>query len=133
MTNMVVKIISKECIKPSSPTPQHLKTHKLSLLDQFIPSIYVPMILFYPIHPNPTASANSANTSQRSKLLKQSLSETLTSFYPLAGRIRDNLSIDCNDEGASYTEAEVESLNLSEFLNHPDVTCIARSVPSIRC
>ncbi|XP_024166725.2 stemmadenine O-acetyltransferase [Rosa chinensis] len=88
------------------------------------------MILFYPIHPNPTASANSGNTCQRSKLQKQSLSETLTSFYPLAGRIRDNLSIDCNDEGASYTEAEVESINLSEFLNHPDVTLLGQFLPS---
>ncbi|XP_050366649.1 stemmadenine O-acetyltransferase-like [Argentina anserina] len=128
--NMVVKIISKECIKPSSPTPHHLKIHKLSLLDQFIPSIYVHMLLFYPLHPNATPSANSGNTCQRSKLLKHSLSETLTSFYPLAGKIRDNLSIDCDDQGATYTEAEVESITLFKFLNHPDISLLRQFLPS---
>ncbi|XP_050366648.1 stemmadenine O-acetyltransferase-like [Argentina anserina] len=130
MTNMVVKIISKECIKPSSPTPQHLKIHKLSLLDQLIPSIYLPGILYYPIHPNTTPSVNFGDTCQRSEQLKLSLSETLTSFYPLAGRFRDNLSIDCNDEGVSYTEAEVESTCLFQFLNHPDVSLLSQFLPS---
>ncbi|XP_038717186.1 uncharacterized protein LOC120010459 [Tripterygium wilfordii] len=37
--------------------------------------------------------------SQRSLVLKQSLSETLTRYYPLAGKIKDDRSIDCNDDG----------------------------------
>ncbi|XP_050129014.1 stemmadenine O-acetyltransferase-like [Malus sylvestris] len=64
----------------------------------------------------------------RSQLLKQSLSETLTHFHPLAGRIRDSLSIDCNDERARYIEAEVDS-NLSQFLNHPDLSFISQFLP----
>ncbi|KAB2634801.1 vinorine synthase-like [Pyrus ussuriensis x Pyrus communis] len=111
---MQVKIISDECIKPSSPTPQHLRTHKLSLLDQFIPSVYVPMILFF--HPSSSIHPININitTPTRSQLLKQSLSETLTHFHPLAGRIRE--------------KAEVDS-NLSQFLNHPDLSFISQFLP----
>lgn len=41
-----------------------------------------------------------------SNLLKSSLSTTLTRFYPLAGRISDDFSVDCSDAGALYVEAE---------------------------
>ncbi|XP_038715133.1 stemmadenine O-acetyltransferase-like [Tripterygium wilfordii] len=37
---MEIEIISKQCIKPSSPTPSHLKTYQISLLDQYGPSGY---------------------------------------------------------------------------------------------
>ncbi|PPD91882.1 hypothetical protein GOBAR_DD11192 [Gossypium barbadense] len=78
---MVVEIVSKEFIKPTSPTPPHLRTHRFSFLDQFLPSIYVPMVLFYMDQERsiPVAASNS----RRSQLLKESLSETLTLFYPL--------------------------------------------------
>nr|XP_011459078.1 PREDICTED: vinorine synthase-like [Fragaria vesca subsp. vesca] len=121
---MEVRILSKEYIKPSSPTPPHLSTHKFSLLDHLMPPVYIPMILFYrPVSPLNTTS------SERSQALKQSLSETLTRFYPLAGRIRSNLCIDCNDEGACYIEAKVESHDLSEFLQHPDLSLLPKLLP----
>ncbi|KAJ9175464.1 hypothetical protein P3X46_014015 [Hevea brasiliensis] len=44
---MEVQIISKEIVKPSISTPQHLRTYNLSLLDQLAPPVYVPIILFY--------------------------------------------------------------------------------------
>ncbi|KAB1203568.1 Vinorine synthase [Morella rubra] len=116
---MEVEIISTECIKPSSPTPPNLRTHKLSLLDQFVPSVYIPVILFYPVNQS-TGDAVADLISQRRQLLKQSLSETLTHFYPFAGRIIDNLSIDCSDEGGvDYLEARVNCI-LVDYLNQPD-------------
>ncbi|XP_004292913.1 PREDICTED: vinorine synthase-like [Fragaria vesca subsp. vesca] len=121
---MEVQIISQEYIKPSSPTPPHLNTYKFSLLDHLMPPVYVPMILFYP-----PVSPPISTSSERSQALKQSLSETLTRFYPLAGRIRSNLCIDCNDEGAYYIEAKVESHDLSEFLQHPDLSLFPKLVP----
>jgi hypothetical protein len=84
---MEVEIISKECIKPSSPTPPSLKTYKLSLLDQVVPSAYIPMIFFYPMNKSISHSVVDI-VSQRSHLLKQSLSNTLTRFYPFAGKIK---------------------------------------------
>ncbi|KAL0397399.1 UNVERIFIED_CONTAM: Stemmadenine O-acetyltransferase [Sesamum calycinum] len=42
-----VHVISKELIKPSSPAPDHLKTVKLSVLDQITPRVYISLIFFY--------------------------------------------------------------------------------------
>ncbi|XP_050229771.1 stemmadenine O-acetyltransferase-like [Mercurialis annua] len=120
---MEVKIISKDCIKPSSPTPSHLKVHKLSMLDQFVPCIYVPMILYYS---NPTDKIFACNNTLS---LKKSLSQTLTQFYPLAGKIADDLSIECNDEGVLYLEARAD-ISVSEFLKHPDITSLYQFLPN---
>jgi len=124
---MEVQIISKECIKPSSPTPPNLKTYKLSLLDQAAPSTYVPTIFFYPM--NQSISHDVVDIlSQRSQLLKQSLSETLTRFYPLAGKIKDYLSIDCNDEGVFYLEAYA-NCHLVDCLNQPNLGSLQKLLP----
>ncbi|TKY53001.1 Vinorine synthase [Spatholobus suberectus] len=113
---MEVKILSTQCIKPSSPTLTHPETHKLSILDQFMPSIYIPMVLFYSADQNPQAINDSGIIEQRLKQLKESLSQVLNHFYPFAGRIKDKLIIDCNDDGVHYTEAKV-SCSLVEFFN----------------
>ncbi|OMO97598.1 Transferase [Corchorus capsularis] len=116
---MEVTILSTQVIKPSSPTPQHLKIFKLSLLDQLMPCPYAPIILFYdPIVPS----------SLRLEVLKSSLSNTLTRFYPLAGKIKDDLSIECNDQGAYFVEARV-NCSLHEFLNHPDLLLLTKFFP----
>nr|XP_028952150.1 BAHD acyltransferase At5g47980 [Malus domestica] len=119
---MNIEITKKEIIKPSSPTPHYLKRFKLSLLDQLAPVAYGPLVLFYPNNVNGVA------TEERSQQLKKSLSETLTCFYPLAGRIKDNIFIDCNDEGAIYVEAQVNSL-LSTFLHQPDFDFLKLFLP----
>ncbi|WCJ36909.1 HXXXD-type acyl-transferase family protein [Euphorbia peplus] len=116
---MEIKILSKETIKPYSSTPRHLKNYKLSLLDQLAPPIYVPIILFY------TSTPSFAEKSNR---LKASLSETLTLYYPLAGRIQDSYSIDCNDQGASYIEARVTG-EMSMILQDPEVTQLEKLLP----
>ncbi|KAL5718460.1 shikimate O-hydroxycinnamoyltransferase [Ranunculus cassubicifolius] len=104
-----VVITSKETIKPSSATPSHLKTFKLSLLDQYSPPISVPVILFYPA----TGEKDGCKL-----LLKKSFSEALGYYYPLAGTVEDNNSIDCNDEGVEYLEAEVKC-RLAQILGRP--------------
>ncbi|KAJ1425076.1 Transferase [Sesbania bispinosa] len=127
---MEIEIISTQFIKPSSPTPKHLKTHKLSLLDQFVPSIHTPVVLFYSDLDKNTQPKNNDTTQQRLNQLKESLSEILTHFYPFAGRIKDNLSIDCNDEGVHYVEAK-SSYNLVEFLNQSNLSSfIHKLLPS---
>ncbi|KAL8514963.1 hypothetical protein ACS0TY_013882 [Phlomoides rotata] len=115
------EIVSKECIKPSSPTPENKKTYKLSLFDQIVPPIYVPLVLYFP---NPDL-----NTSAISETLKQSLSSTLSLFYPLAGRVKDTLSIDCNDQGIPFTVAKFH-YNLPDFLLKPDPQASRAHIPS---
>ncbi|XVF08753.1 hypothetical protein REPUB_Repub07fG0030000 [Reevesia pubescens] len=99
---MKVKFISGETIKPLSPTPHHLRTHKLSLFDQLAPPVYIPIVFFY-------SATNEICPTKKSGLLKTSLSKTLTHFYPFAGRVKDCYTIDCNDDGATYFEAQVDS------------------------
>ncbi|MCL7038624.1 hypothetical protein MKW94_020252 [Papaver nudicaule] len=108
---MKVQVVSKEIVKASLPTPPHLRRFKLSLLDQLLPPFYVPVVLFYP------ASADQEpNTSNKSELLKKSLSETLTQFYPIAGRVKDNFLIDCTHEGVDFIEAKVDGV-MSDFMS----------------
>ncbi|KAK2982972.1 hypothetical protein RJ640_019250 [Escallonia rubra] len=123
--NVEVEIISKENIIPSSPTPNHLRTYKLSLLDQFIPPMYNPFVFFYS---NSVSEDLNDVIIERSKRLKQSLSETLTRFYPFAGTVKDNLHIDCDDAGVYYVEARVKD-NLSNFLNKPDYKLVHKLLP----
>lgn len=123
---MGVQILSKETIKPSSPTPIHLKTYKLSLLDQFAPSLYMPFIFFYP---NKFLSRNEIFLTQ----LKESLSQVLTIYYPLAGRLNDgaaatSAAVDCNDEGVEFIEAQTTG-SLSEFLKRPDISALNSFLP----
>ncbi|KAL9303997.1 hypothetical protein ACSQ67_021260 [Phaseolus vulgaris] len=121
-----VEIISREDIRPSSPTPSHLRVFRLSLLDRLIPFPYAPIILFYT---SPKSNTNYlSEVPKRLELLKKSLSETLTKFYPLGGKIKEDLSIECNDEGANFVLARVKC-PLDEFLVQPEVTVLHKFIP----
>ncbi|CAK7345068.1 unnamed protein product [Dovyalis caffra] len=110
---MEVQIISKEILKPSSYTPHHLRTYKLSVLDQLAPPHYIPIILFY--------SPSSEYFCRKSDHLKKSFPKTLTHFYPFAGRIKDDFSINCNDDGAAFIEADVDTGEISMVLEQADI------------
>ncbi|OWM89726.1 stemmadenine O-acetyltransferase-like [Punica granatum] len=129
---MKIEIISKDTIEPSSQPPPHLRTYKLSLLDQISPPYYVPVVLFYPA-PNPGlingADAVDHNTVFNS--LQKSLSEALSVYYPLAGRIRgdDPNSVDLHGGGALFVKARVPGAPLSGFLANPDLDLIGNLLP----
>ncbi|XP_017972579.1 PREDICTED: salutaridinol 7-O-acetyltransferase [Theobroma cacao] len=118
---MKVHIISRETIKPSSPTPHHLRTHKLSLFDQLAPPLYIPILLFY-------SATSETNPSKKSDLLKDSLSKILTHFYPFAGRVKEGCTIDCNDDGAAYVEAQVDS-DMFLVLKEPGIDLLLQLLP----
>lgn len=95
---------SKCTVKPASPTPPELKRYNLSAQDRMIRNLYMPIILFYP----PQQLAN-ATTTTISNILKTSLSQTLSKYYPFAGRLRSGAYVDCNDEGIDFVEAKIGS------------------------
>ncbi|VVB17419.1 unnamed protein product [Arabis nemorensis] len=105
---MKLELLGKEVIKPASPN--HLQTLQLSLFDQFLPSTYVSALFFY----NDQVNQQDIIVQR----LKSSLSQTLSLFYPLAGRIKEGVTVDCNDEGALFTEARADVL-LSDLLRNP--------------
>ncbi|KAF8399853.1 hypothetical protein HHK36_015724 [Tetracentron sinense] len=121
MSEMKVEIISRETIKPSSQTPHHLTNFLLSSPDQFSPPAYIPIFLFY-------SAPGDCNLERRDRL-KKSLSFTLTRFYPLAGKIKDCMSVDCNDDGAEYFEAQVSGTELSDVLGQPKVDVLKQLLP----
>ena len=109
-----VEVISKQIIKPSSPTPHELCHYQLSSLDQSNLPVYNHLVLFYPTK----SDVQIEYIKNILDHLKLSVSKALTYFYPLAGRIKDNLFVDCNDEGISFMEAQVKC-RLSDFLQSP--------------
>ena len=122
-----VEIISKEIIKPSSPTPHHLRTHKRSFPDQVAPTTYIPIILFYQPKNNAHDDVDH-HQQQKSCHLKKSLQQTLNHFYPLAGTLIEDHSIDCNDEGVEFYEARV-ACKLSQVLQHFNIEILNQFLP----
>ncbi|XVE85235.1 hypothetical protein DITRI_Ditri17bG0075400 [Diplodiscus trichospermus] len=120
-----VEALRSEAIKPSSPTPLHLKNLNLSLLDQMTPVAYIPLIFWYPA--DGAAADHVLEAQERSRRLKESLSQTLTRFYPFAGRISNSL-IECNDQGVDCIEARVNCL-LQDVLKQPDVELLSKFLP----
>lgn len=107
-----LSISERLIIKPTSPTPSSLRLHKLSLIDQSLTSMYIPLVFFYP-------NNNHTDPGRISDILQNSLSRTLTSYYPYAGRLLDNATIDCNDVGAEFFRVRV-NCTLLDIINHPD-------------
>ncbi|XVF85145.1 hypothetical protein PTKIN_Ptkin17bG0094700 [Pterospermum kingtungense] len=111
---LVVEVISKEIVKPSSPTPDGFRRYQLSSLDQLTLQIYNPFVFFYP-----DMCDTEDNKIKTSDQLKKSIARALTYFYPLAGRIMENKQfVDCNDEGIPFVEARVKC-PLSDVTSNP--------------
>ncbi|GJV87767.1 transferase, chloramphenicol acetyltransferase-like domain protein [Tanacetum coccineum] len=126
-----IEVISREHIKPSSPTPQNLRYYKLSMFDQAQMSVYHPFTFFYPNYNDKYNSKYVDKViSDRSAHLKQSLSQTLTRFYPFAGKVASELHIDCNDDGVYYTETRINDW-LNNVLKTPDYNFLQRLNPVV--
>ncbi|PRQ45237.1 putative salutaridinol 7-O-acetyltransferase [Rosa chinensis] len=120
-THSLVNITTRKIIRPVSPTPHHQRTLNLSLLDQlFPPTLYPTIIYFYSIDHFPSNNI--------SESLQTSLSKALVYFYPLAGRLNGPASIDCNDEGAYFLEAQV-NCQLSDLLKLPEHSLLNNLIP----
>ncbi|XP_050370789.1 BAHD acyltransferase At5g47980-like [Argentina anserina] len=129
-TDIQVEIIHKETITPSSPTLPHHKVVELSFLDQFIPEVYVPLILFYPNHTDGEVDTNHQSLiAEKCGILKASLSKTLTQFYPLAGKFQYNDSFCCDDRGAAFIVARV-NCRISRILENPDTEMLKCLFPA---
>ncbi|XWS34642.1 hypothetical protein CRYUN_Cryun21dG0055200 [Craigia yunnanensis] len=128
---MKVDITSRQTIKPSFPTPNHLRNFRLSLLDQLSPSFYGLIVFFYAATPRTHHQNGDCRytSSERSYILKSSLSKALTHFYPMAGRLKDAATIDCNDEGAYFVEGRIDC-QLSDFLEQPDMEALNGFLPT---
>ncbi|KAL1568315.1 amino-acid N-acetyltransferase [Salvia divinorum] len=84
-----------------------------------LPCIYVPLVLYF---------CGADNNDDRIQHLKESLSQTLATFYPFAGVIKDALSADCSDQGLPFYVAKVKS-QMKDFLQNPNFQFINKFFP----
>ncbi|XP_047322151.1 stemmadenine O-acetyltransferase-like [Impatiens glandulifera] len=112
--NMKVVKTSTEIIKPSSPTPTHLRRLRRSFIDQITPKFFMAFIYYY--LPPPTNADPIPANRQRIDRLKQSLADVLPLYYPFAGRETDPLFIDCDDTGVEFSESVVVDLRISDVV-----------------
>lgn len=124
--SLKVQIFSRKLIKPSNPTPGHLRSFKLSLFDQLAPPLYVHILFYYLLDENHSRARNDKRYAQ----MEKSLSRVLSEYYPLAGRfLKDELLIDCADQGVEYFEAQVNG-KLAEFLQGgPEIELLNKFLP----
>ncbi|KAF9598526.1 hypothetical protein IFM89_028058 [Coptis chinensis] len=123
-----VEVTSREIIKPSTLTPQHLQNISFSHLDNKATPYYVTIILFY----SSQGDNKKLEQGEISDQLKKSLSETLAQFYRVGGRVKDGVSIECNDDGVDFFEARVEG-QLMEYLDHVNVDELEQFLPYEVC
>ncbi|KAJ0800940.1 putative transferase [Helianthus annuus] len=111
-TKMKVTDYLSKFVKPSRPTSTVDRYFKISFFDELAPSMNIPLILYYPTPPKDTKGLY-GNICDH---LEDTLSRTLSEFYPLAGRyIRKLLLVDCNDQGVLYVLGKA-NVRLSEIL-----------------
>ncbi|GMH31092.1 hypothetical protein Nepgr_032935 [Nepenthes gracilis] len=115
------ELLSKAAIKPSTPTPNNLKTYEFSFLDYLTPHTYTRNIFFFK---NELSDHDPPAISD----LKDSLAKVLSKYYPFAGRIKDKSSIDCNDEGVEFFESRI-ACRLVDVLEEPDMEKMSRFLP----
>ncbi|KAI6678378.1 hypothetical protein NL676_039174 [Syzygium grande] len=104
---MKVEVQWKKVVRPSAPTPHHWQKLKLSSMDDLQTPNYVGIIFYY----RDNAENSGVDTLKRLRRMEESHSETLTIFYPMAGRYveDDGCFIDCNDYGVEFVHAKVDA------------------------
>ncbi|CAN0905209.1 (13S,14R)-1,13-dihydroxy-N-methylcanadine 13-O-acetyltransferase AT1 [Linum grandiflorum] len=129
---MGVEVISTDMIKPTliiraagGGATEKLDddAFKLCFIDQFMIRTYFGIIIFYP--PPPPATDNNNNNNNNKDVVKQlkaTLSIALNTFYPLSGRVKENLTVDDFQAGVPFTETRVKGYNsLADFLKSPNM------------
>ncbi|KAF3440191.1 hypothetical protein FNV43_RR18472 [Rhamnella rubrinervis] len=102
---MKIEVFHRETIQPSSPTPHHLRSFKLCLMDQHAGVMYTSIVLFYP---NSNVDGN-VNLAAERKNQKQSLRRM-------------------QRQGAEFVEARI-NCSISKILENPDVERLKEFLP----
>ncbi|XP_039165176.1 acetyl-CoA-benzylalcohol acetyltransferase-like [Eucalyptus grandis] len=121
---MKLEVQWKKLVKPSVPTPNNRQKLKLTSLDHLQMPIYIGVMFYY----RDNAENPGVDISQRLLQMEESLSETLTLFYPMAGRYieDDGCFIDCNDLGVEFIHAKVDGQIDKLLHGDPDIDLLQR-------
>ncbi|KAL8149627.1 shikimate O-hydroxycinnamoyltransferase-like [Apium graveolens] len=127
MVSEKMKITVKESsmVYPSKPTPS--KKLWNSNLDLVVAKIHILTVYFY--------KPNGACNFFESRILRESLSNVLVCFFPMAGRLskdeKGRVEIDCNARGALFVDAEAEFTSLDDFGDFRPSHELRRLVPAV--
>ncbi|KAK2649363.1 hypothetical protein Ddye_016852 [Dipteronia dyeriana] len=113
---MEIRIISSEIIKPCSSTPEHIRSYKLFVMDQFSIHTSIPFVFFY------------SGSCKNSHHLKNFLLQTLTYYYPFAGCIKNGFSVDWDDYGVTFNEASVAG-DMSKLIKRQKIELLEQLRP----
>ncbi|KAK8542276.1 hypothetical protein V6N13_137151 [Hibiscus sabdariffa] len=106
-----------ELVAPAKPSPHEQKLLS-DIDDQAGLRHRTPMIFIYQYTP-------SMEGKDPAKVIREALAQTLVFYYPFAGRLRERangkLTVDCNDEGVMFMEADADVTlqQLGEILRPP--------------
>ncbi|CAI9105080.1 OLC1v1003930C1 [Oldenlandia corymbosa var. corymbosa] len=102
-----------ELISPARLTPREIKPLS-DIDDQDQLRLHLSLINFY----RNRSDNDTTRTEDPVKVIKAALAETLVSYYPFAGRVKElsggKLAVDCTGEGAVFVEADSDG-TLEEF------------------
>ncbi|KAI6678397.1 hypothetical protein NL676_039193 [Syzygium grande] len=93
-------------------------------MDELQTPNYVGIIFYY----RDNAENSGVDTLKRLRRMEESLSETLTIFYPMAGRYVEDHGcfIDCNDHGVEFVHAKVDARIDRIIHGEPDLDLLDR-------
>ncbi|KHN46762.1 spermidine hydroxycinnamoyl transferase-like [Glycine soja] len=121
----MVSVESRYTVLPSKPTPNG---KLFSLIEQIKLRTHAPLLYVYKPHPDHDASTF-VNT------LRHSLSQALTIYYPLAGRLSSieggKWELHCNAKGAQLLEANCKDLNLDDLGDFVPTHLVSQLIPNI--
>lgn len=122
---MKITVKDSSMVYPSKSTP--LKKLWNSNLDLVVAKIHILTVYFY----KPNGACNFFD----SGILRESLSNVLVSFFPMAGRLnkdeKGRVEIDCNAQGVLFVEAEAEFTALDDFGDFRPSPELRRLVPVV--
>lgn len=105
-SSMKVEIQCKKLLKPSSPTPPHLQSLKISAIDQLQPPFYITLIFHFDVHSHD--QARTSTSPEKLARLEASLADVLALYYPFAGRFDGESTVSCKDQGVEFVMATVD-------------------------
>lgn len=127
----MVSLQSFHTIIPSEPTPN---TKLFSLCEQIKLHTHAPLLYVYKPHHVHDNNIASSTFNFALQTLRNSLSQVLTIYYPLAGRLswieRGQWELHCNAKGAQFLEAYCEQ-NLAGLGDFVPTQLVSQLIPNI--
>ncbi|KAL2320477.1 hypothetical protein Fmac_029446 [Flemingia macrophylla] len=121
----MVSVQSRYTVLPSESTPNQ---KLFSLCEQIKLRTHAPLLYVYKPHPHHDAST-------MVNILRHSLGQALTIYYPLAGRLSSTQGgrweLHCNAKGAQLLEAVCEASNLDDLGDFVPTGLVSQLIPNI--